>query len=158
MVKSGVILALLSSDSHHFYTGLGQNIKENEISALTAACEHFPDAVKGFPNLSALLFVDGLVGMGEETVLAASSIFDKEVKFAGGAAADSLEFKNTQVFCDKQMAGNAVSICFTASKQPIIIKVGHGHRALSEPLTITKLRAAFFMRLRENLPPIYLLA
>ncbi|MDP1835581.1 MAG: FIST N-terminal domain-containing protein [Chlamydiales bacterium] len=138
MVRKGIILALISSNTHQFYTGLGQNIQNNEIAALTAACKRFPDSIKDYSNLSALLFVDGLVGMGEETVLAASGIFNERVKFAGGAAADNLEFKKTQVFCDKQVAEDAVSICYTASKQPIIIKVGHGHRALSEPLTITK--------------------
>lgn len=137
-VKNGVILALVSSDSHKFYTGFGQNLKKNEMGAVAAACQQFPDVVQGFPNLSAFLFLDGLVGMGEETVLAASSVLNEKVKFAGGAAADNLEFKRTQVFCNDQIADNAVSICYTASKKPMIIKVGHGHRALTDSLTITK--------------------
>ncbi|MDP1834495.1 MAG: FIST N-terminal domain-containing protein [Chlamydiales bacterium] len=138
LVKNGVTLALVASDSHKFYTGFGQNLKKNEMGALAAACQQFPDTVQGFPNLSAFLFLDGLVGMGEETVLAASSVLNERVKFAGGAAADDLEFKKTQVFCNEKIAEDSVSICYTASKKPMIIKVGHGHRALTEPLTITR--------------------
>jgi hypothetical protein len=137
-VKDGVILALVSSDSHKFYAGFGQNLKKNEIGAVSAACQQFPEIVEGFPNLSAFMFLDGLIGMGEETVLAASSVLRERVKLAGGAAADNLEFKKTQVFCNDHIAEDSVSICYTASKKPMIIKVGHGHRALTDSLTITR--------------------
>ncbi len=149
-LKAGIALALIASDSHKFFTGAGLNIKENEFDALTNAAAKFPDTVSGFPNLWAMLFIDGLAGKGEETVLAASAIFDEQVKFTGGAAADNLEFKETQVFCDDKSITDAVSICYTASRSPVIIKVGHGHIPITENLTVTKASGSILYELNNR--------
>lgn len=138
VIKQGIVFALVASDAHRFFTGIGYDIATDELKALKAASRDFPKTVPNFPNRSAMLFLDGLAGRGEETVLAASSLFDEQVKFVGGAAADNLLFKQTQVFCDKQSISNAVSVCYTASKTPLIVRVGHGHTALSPAMTITK--------------------
>lgn len=138
VTKGGLACAIISSDTHQFYPGLGKNVKENQIQAIKDASKNFPNQVQGHPFRSAILLVDGLVGKGEETVLAASSILGPSVKFSGGAASDDLKFQKTQVFADGQAIPDAVSVCLVTSQKPMIISVKHGHKPLSPPLKITK--------------------
>ncbi len=135
---NGVVCALVSSDTHQFFTGIGGAVTYNEIQAIQKASQHFPLEVEGYPYRSAMIFLDGLIGKGEEIVLAAHSILGADVKFAGAAAADNLKFKETLVFCDNKVLPNAVSLCLLASKVPIIISVKHGHKPLTPALTVTK--------------------
>lgn len=136
--KGGLACALISSDTHRFFLGMGKNLQQNQIHAVQNASKNFPHQVQGYPYQSAMLFLDGLAGKGEETVLAASSVLGPAVKFSGGAASDNYNFKQTFVFGDNQMLSYAVSICFVASQKPVIITAKHGHKPLSPPLKVTK--------------------
>jgi hypothetical protein len=138
VAKDGISCALISSNTHRFFSGIGTNLKHNPIKTVEKAVKDFPQEVEGYPYQAAMLFVDGLAGMGEETVLAASSVLGPMVKFAGGAAADNLNFKETKVFGQGQALTNALSMCLIASKRPIIIALKHGHQPISPPLRITK--------------------
>ncbi len=129
---------------------MGLHVKENEFEALTKAAEKFPNNVKGFSQSLGDALCRWASRQRRETVLAASAIFDEKVKFTGGAAADNLEFKETQVFCDGKAIPDAVSICYTASKRPIIIKVGHGHKAFTENLTVTKADGSILYELNKR--------
>lgn len=136
--KEGVACALIASDAYRFFSGIGTLLKANPMEAIENATVNFPKEVKGFPHQAALLFVDGLAGKGEEAVLAASSLLGPEVKFAGAAAADDLGFKETSVFSNQEAFTDAASICFIASRSPVIISVNHGHHPISPPLRVTK--------------------
>jgi hypothetical protein len=138
ITNNSIVCALISSDNHQFFTGIGTHVTYNEIEAVQEATTHFPVEVEGFPYRSAMILVDGLSGKGEEIVLGAYSILGADVKFAGGAASDNLNFKETLVFCDNTILSNSVVFCLTASKTPIIISVKHGHKPLSPTLTVTK--------------------
>ena len=138
ITKGGLACAIISSDTHQFYSGLGKHIGQNQIQSLENASKNFPNQIQGHPYRSAMLFVDGLAGKGEETVLAASSILGPAVKFSGGAASDDLKFTQTRVFGDGQSIPDAVSVCFVASQKPMIISVKHGHKPMTPALKITK--------------------
>jgi hypothetical protein len=136
--RKGIGCALISSDRYRFFTGLATGLKSNPFEAAQHATHQFPQDVEGLPHQSAMLFIDGLVGKGEEAVLAVSSALGPLIKFAGGAAADSLIFKETQVFNNEQSLEDAISICLIASASPVVISVQHGHRPISPPLRVTK--------------------
>lgn len=138
VVQSGVACAFIVSDTHLFFPGIGTLLKNDPIEAIQNATKSLPKEVEGYPHHSAILLIDGLVGKGEETVLAAASILGPNVSFAGGAAADSLNFKETYVFSNDQTSADAVSLCLIASRSPIIITVKHGHQPISPPLKVTK--------------------
>lgn len=136
--KDGVCCAFISSTTHQFFSNIGANLKSDPIQAVNDAIQTFPTDVEGYPYQAAMLFIDGLAGKGEETVLAASSLLGPMVKFAGGAAADDFNFRETLVFSDDQALSNALSICLVVSRRPLIVAVKHGHKPISPPLRITK--------------------
>lgn len=136
--KEGIACAFISSDNYQFFSGIGTNLKDNPIGAIENAIRPFPQDVPEFPYQSAILFVDGLAGKGEEAVLAAASLLDPKVVFAGGAAADNLSFRETTVFKDEASLSDAVSMCLIVSRKPVIISVKHGHKPISQPLKVTK--------------------
>lgn len=138
VTKGGLVCALIASDTHRFFPGIGKNLKKNQIEAVQQASSKFPHQVEGYPYHSAMLFLDGLAGVGEETVLAASSVLGPMVKFSGGAAADDIKFKETRVFSNNEETSDAVCLCLITSKHPIIISVKHGQKPLSQPLRVTK--------------------
>lgn len=136
--RETVVCALINSDTHKFITGLGKDLKADEIKALQEASAGLPKSVEGYPYSSSILLIDGLIGKGEESVLAALNVLGPNVKFSGGAAADDLKFKETYVFCGDEVLSNAVSLAFVASRIPVVIGVKHGHSPVSATLTITK--------------------
>ncbi|MBN9377548.1 MAG: hypothetical protein BGO14_10660 [Chlamydiales bacterium 38-26] len=138
VITDGVVCALISSDTHKFFTGMGTHVTYNEAQAIHDATKDFPAYVEGYPYRSAMIFLDGLIGKGEEVVLTSHSILGADVKFAGAAAADNLKFKETLVFCGDRILPNAVAMCLLASKHPVVITVKHGHKPLSPALTVTK--------------------
>lgn len=136
--KRGLSCAMIVSDDYQFFTGVGINIKSDPLKTVEHAVKAFPKEVEGYPYQAAILFIDGLAGKGEETVLAASSLLGPDVKFAGAAAADNLNFRETVVFGNGHVLTNAMSACLLASRSPIIISCKHGHKPISQPLTVTK--------------------
>jgi len=140
MAKDGVACAMIASDAYCFFAGVGTQLKSRPIAAIQNAIINFPQEVQGYPHRSALLFIDGLAGKGEETVLAASSLLGLETQFAGAAAADDLSFQETHVFCNQDVLTDAASVCLIASQFPLAISVSHGHHPISPPLRVTKAR------------------
>lgn len=140
VANESVTCAVVDSNTHKFFTGMGEGLREDEIKTLQEANAKFPSPMlmKDYPYLSAILLVDGLAGKGEESVLAALNTLGPNVKFSGGAAADDLKFKETDVFTDDKVSTNAVSLALIASHIPVAIGVKHGHSPISPPLTITK--------------------
>jgi hypothetical protein len=137
-LKDGLVCAMIISDNYHFYPSIGTNLKSEPIQAIKNATKSFSGKTRDLPFESAILLVDGLAGKGEEAVLAASSALGPKVKFAGGAAADNLAFKETSVFGNGQALTDAISLCLVNSRDPVIIAVKHGHKPISGPMRITK--------------------
>jgi len=125
--KNSVVCAVISSDTHKFFTSIGKGLREDEVKCFESAVEKLPTNIPAFPFLSAFILIDGLAGKGEEAVFAAFSAFGPTVKFSGGAAGDNLAFKETKVFFNDRVESDAVSLCLVASKIPIQIGVNHGH-------------------------------
>ncbi len=136
--KKSVCCALISSDSHKFFLGLGKGLKADETTTINEAIKNFPKTVENYPHLSCIELIDGLAGKGEEATLSASAILGPSVRLTGGAAGDDLKFKETHVFVNNEIETNAVAFCLMASKIPVGIGVKHGHKPISEPLTVTK--------------------
>jgi len=136
--KGSVACALISSDSHKFFTGIAEGLKEDEIECVRGAAANFPNSVEGYPYFSYILCEDGLSGKGEETAIAMLSVLGSNMKFAGGSAGDDLKMKKTYSFADSRALSNAVSLALIASKKPVVISVKHGHIPISPPLTVTK--------------------
>lgn len=137
-LKDGLVCAMIASDNHRFFTSIATNLKSNPVKTVKNACVSLPGPNHLYPEQSAILLIDGLAYKGEEAVLAAASVLGPKVKFAGGAAADDLSFKETKVFGKGQSLSDAISMCLVHSKKPVIIIVAHGHKPISESLKITK--------------------
>ncbi len=113
-VETGsVAVGLIASDDIKFATAIARDLKADPELAARTVANKFPVEMEGFSNLSAILMIDGLAGLGEEITLLAATIFNltlgRNVKLAGGAAGDDLRFEETAVFCDDQVATDAVS-------------------------------------------------
>lgn len=134
--KESIAICLISTDSHKFFTGIGQGLKADENATIIQAAAQFPKTVEGFPHLSAIVLHDGLVGKGEETALAGSHVLG--CKLAGGSAGDDLNMKTTYTFCGDKVKSDSVSLGLIASKQPVVVAVQHGHMPISPALTVTK--------------------
>lgn len=148
--KEGAVITLISSDSHKFYTALGNNLKEDPIVCLQEAATKLPQEVEGFPFKSAILLHDGLVGSGEEAVMAATLALGPTVNFAGGSAADDLNFVQTYVFVDDAITVNSVGLCLIASKQQPVIGMQHGHKPATETFVSTKATGSVLNAVNET--------
>ena len=138
VAKGSVACAVIASDTHTFFTGMGSGLRADEIKCLGDAAAGFPAPIKEYPYLSAMVMIDGIAGKGEESVLSALNALGPNVKFAGCAAGDDLQFRETVVFCDDKVAADSASLALIASRIPVAIGVKHGHLPISPPLTVTK--------------------
>ena len=139
--KNSVVCAVINSDTHKFFTGIGKGLKADQIKAMREACSRITNMPEGYPYLSGIMLIDGLAGKGEEAVLSALEVLGPNVKFSGGAAGDDLQFKSTSVFANDQVSSDAVSLAYVASRVPVAIGVKHGHQPASATATITKAKA-----------------
>ena len=138
VAENGVALALISSTTHFFDIGLGQELNTDPLRAIQEATNNFAIHKKDNFHHSAILFIDGITSRGEETVKAAKQTLGDYTKFAGGAAGDDLDFEETFVFKGNAFKSDSVVVCSITSSKPMFIGVKHGHHPLSPPLKITK--------------------
>lgn len=141
VATGSIAIALISSDTHKFFTTWGDGLRKDPEACLEKAVAKVPTRVDGYPRRSFLIYVDGLAGKGEESVLAAMTKLGTDVRFAGGCAGDDLKLKETYVFCDDKVLQDSVALCLWASKSAPPIAVHHGHVPLSPLLTFTKVKA-----------------
>ncbi len=93
---------------------------------------------EGYPYRTALVFIDGMAGNGEEVTLMLSGQLGPEVKLAGGAAADNFAMHSSWVATGDRVAEDGIVLAVIDSAAPLGIGVRHGHKALSQPLTVTR--------------------
>lgn len=124
------------------FAGLSGKLKEDPEAAVNAAAKASPASVEGYPHRTAVILLDALAGVSEETTLLAAVALGGEVRLAGGAAGDDLKMTAPLVGLGGEVLSNAVVLLTIFSKAPLGVGVCHGHRTLSEPLTITKSEGA----------------
>jgi len=128
--------ALAGDVSAHAH--LANGLKADPAAAVERVTEGAGDPPSGYPHRTAIVLLDGLAGAGEEVTLLLSSHLGGEVKLAGGAAGDQLAMQTTWVGTGDQIADDALLVVYIDTASPLGIGVDHGHRALSEPLTVTR--------------------
>jgi methyl-accepting chemotaxis protein len=118
--------------------GIGTGLKANTEHALGEACCNLPAAIEGYPHRTAIMFTDGLAGVGEEAVLFAGMRLGEGIQIAGAAAGDDWQVKATHVGIGTQAATDGVAIAMIYSKIPLGVGVAHGHQPYTESLTVTR--------------------
>ncbi len=139
ITKQGVALALLRSDEHRFAVAGARGLSSDPDGCVGAAAAKLPPPEPGFPHVSYIVYHDGLVGRGEEVVIAAAKHLGAGSRICGGSAADDLAFKESHVFCGGEAFTDGVSLCRISSQRvPLAMSCRHGHLPLSPALTITR--------------------
>ena len=131
-------LALVSSDTHRFFTGFGTGLSEDLAGCIAVATADLPDRVDDYPHLSVINLHDGLAGVGREVARSTQRLLGQHVSVAGGGAGDDLNLETTKVFRDDEVASNAVALALIASKRPVGVAENHGHEPVSESVTVTE--------------------
>lgn len=134
----GIVVGVLASDSIKPFVGTGSGLRRDVEKATQEATSQLPTVIEGFPHRCALVFFDGLAGVGEEVAALVSTALGTDIPIAGGAAADDFKMSKTYVFCNNKAIHDAVSVCLLASKTPLQADVRHGHHPITDAMTITK--------------------
>lgn len=138
-VKTGsVTIALVTSDTLKFFTGIGTNLSTSVTTAVRNAVIDLPKTVDGYPHMAAINLHNGLTGVGEELSLTTQQKLGSHVQLVGASAGDDLKMTSTHVFCNDIISEDAVGIALIASKQPFPTAVNHGHKPISDIMTVTK--------------------
>ncbi len=140
--EDSIAVGLISSDDINFYSSMVADVKKDPELAIRTLANKFPMEFDGCPYLCAIMFLNGLTGVGEEVTLLASTVFKqvfgRNVTLVGGAAGSSLKLGKPAVFSDDIVATDALSVCLLASKKPFFTGVQHGHVPVSPPLHVTR--------------------
>lgn len=119
-------------------SGLGHDPAAAVGEVVTAVSSSIDD----YPHRTAILLLDPLSGQGEEATLLAATLLEHEygnpIRLVGGAAGDDLSMTSALVGLGDRVTSDAIAIAMIYSKLPFGIGVQHGHRPLSEPLTVTR--------------------
>jgi hypothetical protein len=140
--SKGSVSAVAIAGSFEVRAAMGVSLKANPERAVREAIRALPERVDGRPHRTAILLLDPLSGNGEEATLIAASLLGNDVRLAGGAAGDDLHMKRTTVSCGERVASDAIVLAIVYSDAPLGVGVSHGHRPISEPLSITKAEGA----------------
>ena len=135
---SGAVSAFAVAGDFRVFGGVGRPLRGHVEQAVTQALANIPTELEGYPHRTALLFIDGLVGVGEEATLITAALLGPGVRLCGGCAADDWRLQATAVGCDDTVSGDALALAIVFSKQPLGIGVFHGHLPMSDAMTITR--------------------
>jgi len=137
-VGSGAALALVSSETMTFQTGIGTGLSEGMHRALRDARKDLSDTDDSAPYRSALVLYDSLNSDGEELAHRVRRKLGARVPFAGGAASDTYQLESTPVFCGDRVENDAVVIATIDSEHQSFVVGNHGHEVISERLEVTE--------------------
>jgi methyl-accepting chemotaxis protein len=138
VAEGSIAVALLRSDTHLFATSHAENLRADTNACIEEAVRSLPPERADYPQRSVLLYSDGLAGVGEETVLAATTHLGLSCRFSGGSASDAWKFQKTSTFCDDGVYQDGVSMCLLSSKAPLSNAVRHGEVPFSDFMTFTR--------------------
>lgn len=137
-IDEGIALALVSSDTLRFFTGIGTGLEASVPRAVGDAVSDLPSTVDGHPYLTAITLHDGMVGVGERLALVTRRVLGPQVTVVGGAASDGYRFASTPVFRNETVREDAVAVALVASTERPPVAVGHGHEPISKPMEVTR--------------------
>src|SRR6266545_1379595 len=143
LMHGGVVVMLVASSDttcrSAFATGLKEDHRNAALSLFKGLVEaRHAAASKNHKNLTTVLLTDGLAGKGEDLVLELFERGQSTMQIVGGAAGDEGAFKETQVGCGTRAAPNAAAAIHIFSAKPWGVGVGHGLRATTKPVRVTK--------------------
>lgn len=136
--SSGATSAFAIAGDYRVFGGMGTGLTADLEGAVTRALAGIPAAVPGYPHRTAILLVDGLVGLGEEVTLLVASALGPDVRIAGGTAGDDWKIKETLVGLGGQASTDSLVVAVIFSREPLGVGVCHGHRAVGRKITITR--------------------
>jgi methyl-accepting chemotaxis protein len=126
---------------------MGRGLKQNLELAVQQAVQEIEHPLSGYPERTALVFLDPLSGNAEEATMLASGLLGAGISLVGGAAGDDLKMRSTSVALGTEVASDAMVIIMLHSKQPVGVGVSHGHIPLSRPLTVTAAEGAIVQQI-----------
>lgn len=138
VLHGSVAVCLLASDDIRFFTAMAEGVGDDPEGAVRRLAEKMPETVEDRPHRCIIMIADGLAGVGEEIVLSAINIMGGDTPIVGGMAGDDMKFEKTHLFLDGDVVTDGICICLLASTMPLFTAVKHGHRPLTEPLTVTR--------------------
>jgi methyl-accepting chemotaxis protein len=134
--KSAVAVAIVGDFQAHATMVTGVRA-DAEKAALTLA-EGAPPRAPGYPHRTAILFFDGLAGVGEELTLTCASALGPDVQIAGAAAGDDWQIAGTLVGAGGEAAVDGAALAVLDSRVPLAIGVAHGHKSTGRRARVTK--------------------
>jgi methyl-accepting chemotaxis protein len=143
LMHGGVVVMLVASSETTCRCSLATGLKEDHREAALSLYKGLAEArhaasSKNHKNVTTVLLTDGLAGKGEDLVLELFERGQSTMQIVGGAAGDEGAFKETQVGCGTRAASNAAAAMHVFSSKPWGVGVGHGLRATTKPLRVTK--------------------
>ena len=124
------------------YAGFADKLGADPEAAVQRAAAQLPRTVDGYPHRTAIVLLDALSGVSEETTLLVADALGDDVRLAGGAAGDDLQMKTPLVGLGKRTGNDALALAVLFTKKPLGVGVCHGHKALSRPLKVTRAKGA----------------
>ena len=121
------------------HAGFGSGLARDPEATVMAATQTLPVSIDGYPHRTAIILLDALAGVSEETTLLVAGLLGSDVRLAGGAAGDDLQMKAPLVGLSGAGVGSdAVVVVTLHTRVAPGVGVSHGHRTVSGPLTVTK--------------------
>jgi methyl-accepting chemotaxis protein len=136
--SSGATSAFALAGDYRVFGGMGTGLKADLEGTVTRALAGLPTACEGYPHRTAILLMDGLVGLGEEVTLLVASALGPDVPIAGGTAGDDWKVVETLVGLGGQASSDALVVALIFSRVPLGVGVCHGHRAVGRQITVTR--------------------
>jgi Uncharacterized conserved protein len=136
-VEQGIAVALVTSDTIQFHTGLGTDLRDGVPLAVQDALDEIPQPSDGYPYRSATNIHDGLQGVSERLAAVMHRKLGPRVQIVGGAASDNYELESTPVFCGDRIAEDAIAIATFDTQDRSVVAMDHGHEPISDLLEVT---------------------
>jgi len=136
--KHSVAVMLISSDTNHFYAGVGENIAAGARDAGRRAADAVKAAANGDELRSFLMLPDVLVGNGAEIVRGVLDSLGEHFPVVGGASGDDFKFQKTYQYLNERVYSGAVVGLGIAGNIKVGIGVKHGWIPVGAPQKVTK--------------------
>lgn len=137
-VTKGGVSAIAIGGDLEARVAMGRGLAADPEKAVSDALSSLPASLEGHPHRTAILLLDPLSGRGEEAALLCGALLGEDVLLAGGAAGDDLAMSKTVVSAGGEGESDAVVVVMLYTRRPLAIGVCHGHKALSDKLTVTR--------------------
>lgn len=143
-----VVVAAIASDEMDVRVTVGRGLREANMPSLAQeATSEFagPSEAslrRGWQGRTLFLLTDGLAGRAEEVLDELMLATGMRYQLFGGAAADNAKFAKTHVICNDEVVSDAFVCAEVLTPKPFAIALGHGWRAASKPLRVTRAEGA----------------